>query len=241
MDNVIIRPLQDEILFALDEILNFNNINLNLYFKTLQPIEFTELENISTKVKREEETGEKLSSDYIDLTDDDEDDLLSQLESLGERISDDWELIHTEEVKDSEKDFKIDSLAEANPKAKSSQDNVVYKVRYAYSPVRNSADSRKFCKHMENYTSNDIVFRKEDINMMSFRGVNKELGHNKQNYSLIKFKGGKNCHHVWELRVYKKIGGKQVTPKSDFIEPINPKEIDERMIDRPDKGAYRTK
>ena len=27
--------------------------------------------------------------------------------------------------------------------------------------------------------------------MMSFRGVNKELGHNKQNYSLLKFKGGK--------------------------------------------------
>ena len=35
----------------------------DLYFVTLQPIEFTELENISTKVKREEETGEKLSSD----------------------------------------------------------------------------------------------------------------------------------------------------------------------------------
>jgi len=40
----------------------FNNINLDLYFVTLQPIEFTELDNISTKVKREEETGEKLSS-----------------------------------------------------------------------------------------------------------------------------------------------------------------------------------
>ena len=38
-------------------------IVLDLYFITLQPIEFTELENISTKVKREEETGEKLSSD----------------------------------------------------------------------------------------------------------------------------------------------------------------------------------
>ena len=62
MDNVIIRPLQDGIIEALQEILNFNGIELDLYFITLQPIEFTELDNISTKVKREEETGEKLSS-----------------------------------------------------------------------------------------------------------------------------------------------------------------------------------
>ena len=62
MDNVIIRPIQDEIIEALTDILLFNEIVLDLYFVTLQPIEFTELENISTKVKREEETGEKLSS-----------------------------------------------------------------------------------------------------------------------------------------------------------------------------------
>ncbi len=62
MDNVIIRPLQDEIIDALTDILDFNGIELDLYFVTLQPIEFTELENISTKVKREEETGEKLSA-----------------------------------------------------------------------------------------------------------------------------------------------------------------------------------
>lgn len=62
MDNVIIRPLQDEIIDALTDILDFNGIDLDLYFVTLQPIEFTELDNISTKVKREEETGEKLSA-----------------------------------------------------------------------------------------------------------------------------------------------------------------------------------
>ena len=239
MDNVIIRPLQDEILYALNEILEFNEIHLNLYFVTLQPIEFTELDNISTRVKREEETGEKLSSDVVELTDEDEDDLLGQLEALGETISDDWELVYSKEVKEGDADFKLEDLAEANPKKESSQDNGVYKVRYAYMPVRNSGDSRKFCKHMENYTSNKVVFRKEDINMMSFRGVNKELGHNRNNYSLFKYKGGKNCHHFWELQVYKKIGGKQVTPKSDFVEPINPPEVTERMIDRPDKGAYR--
>ena len=70
MDNVIIRPLQDEIIDALTDILDFNGIDLDLYFVTLQPIEFTELDNISTKVKREEETGEKLSAqEPIELED----------------------------------------------------------------------------------------------------------------------------------------------------------------------------
>ena len=111
-------------------------------------------------------------------------------------------------------------------------------------PVRKSPDSRIFCKKMETFTERKIVFRKEDINMMSFRGVNKELGHNRQNYSLIKFKGGKNCHHYWELRVYKLKGEKRTDPNSAYEkglkEPKNPSEMTERMIDRPDKGAYPT-
>ena len=67
MDNIVIRPFQEEIISCLDEILEFNGIDLELYFVTLQPIEFTELENISTKVKREEETGEKLSQNLREI------------------------------------------------------------------------------------------------------------------------------------------------------------------------------
>ena len=74
MDNVIIKPLQDEILNGLEDILAFNNISLDLYFVTLQPIEFTQLDNISTKVKREEETGEKLSSVALSSEDECNDD-----------------------------------------------------------------------------------------------------------------------------------------------------------------------
>jgi hypothetical protein len=92
MDNIVIRPFQEGLIEGINDILNFNKIYLNLYFVTLQPIEFTELDNISTRVKREEETGEKLSSDEVtDFDDEQGDDLLEQLEALGERISDDWE------------------------------------------------------------------------------------------------------------------------------------------------------
>ena len=101
MDNVIIRPLQDGILYGLEEILEFNQVHQDLYFKTLQPIEFTELDNVSTQVKREEETGEKLSA--VELDDFSEEDgmtMINQLEGLGEVLSDDWEVIHSEVYED---------------------------------------------------------------------------------------------------------------------------------------------
>jgi len=76
MDNIVIRPFQTLLIDAFKELLAFNGIMLDLYFTTLQPIEFTELDNIATKIKREEETGEKLSSDKVELSSEEDDDLL---------------------------------------------------------------------------------------------------------------------------------------------------------------------
>ena len=251
MDNIVIRPFQTLLINAFNELLAFNGINLNLYFVTLQPIEFTELENIETKIKREEETGEKLSSqEKNDFNDEEGDDLLSQLESLGEKVDEnDWELIHTEKVEDTEAEFDFTKLAEvskddAKPNKVSSQDNSTYKVRYSYGPVRNSADSRRFCQRMELLTGQNLVFRKEDINMMSFRGVNKELGHKGQNYSLFKYKGGVNCHHYWELKVYKKkvsdnnLVSEQEAIKDGLKEPKNAPEVEIAPKDMANRGHH---
>jgi hypothetical protein len=40
MDNTVIRPFQTLLINAFDDILAYNDISLNLYFKTLQPLEF---------------------------------------------------------------------------------------------------------------------------------------------------------------------------------------------------------
>lgn len=240
MDNMVIRPFQQQIIEGLEEILAFNKIYLNLYFVTLQPIEFTELDNIATKVKREEETGEKLSKvqeELSDLSDEEFEDLFEQLEEFGEVVSNEWELVSTEKVELAE--VKRD---DAKPSKSSSQDNKGYKVRYAYMPMRKSPNSREFCTKMEALTERDIVFRIEDINQMSFRGVNKELGHKGRNYSLAKFKGGKNCHHYWEKRVYKK--KQQVSEDQALAEgfeaPNNPEQLPVRPVDMPNRGAYPT-
>ena len=256
MDNVVIRPFQQALIDGFNELLNFNGIFLNLYFITLQPIEFTELDNISTKVRKEEETGEKqtqqLSSQELkDFSDEEGEDMYSQLEDYGEVISDEWELVDTqvldgtetslEELKTSLAKVSIDY---ANPNKDSKQDNAGFKVRYAYAPVRKSSGSREFCKKMEALTEKNIVFRKEDIGMMSFKGANRELGHKKQNYSLFLYKGGVNCKHLWERRVYrKKVSDETEVEASDakedgFNEPKNPKEVGVRPSDMKDRGAY---
>ena len=59
MDNTVIRPMQITILDELEKVLKFNNIDLDIYFKTLQPLEFTDLTNAVNDQEIEKEIGAK--------------------------------------------------------------------------------------------------------------------------------------------------------------------------------------
>ena len=59
MDNTVIRPIQVTILDDFERILEFNGIDLDIYFKTLQPLEFTDLTNAISESEVEKETGVK--------------------------------------------------------------------------------------------------------------------------------------------------------------------------------------
>ena len=59
MDNTVIRPMQETLLDGLEMILSYNDIELDIYFKTLQPLEFTDLTNAPTDSEIEKETGVK--------------------------------------------------------------------------------------------------------------------------------------------------------------------------------------
>ena len=59
MDNTVIRPMQVTILDELQKILDYNEIDLDIYFKTLQPLEFTDLTNAISDAEIEKETGVK--------------------------------------------------------------------------------------------------------------------------------------------------------------------------------------
>ena len=214
MDNTVIRPFQTLLINAFDDILAYNDISLNLYFKTLQPLEFKELDNVVDEETREEETGVKLSKENEGFNDDE---MLDALD--GEDISDEWELVEKREYSEEnestedwasklikEKKTGLQKLADfikSKPNKESKLDKSFYKVRYEYSEKYSSGNSRNFCKTMMGRTSKGVVYRKEDIDEASFQGVNKSFGHKGNNYSLFKYKGGVNCGHYWSENLYR--------------------------------------
>ena len=237
-DNVVINSYQEEITDVIDEILAINNISLNTYFKTLEPLEFVDTDGLN-KEAAEEETGVKMSAEY-DLTED------------GEEISDEWELIDERPV-DYEKEADFDKVLMAkvpssNPNGKSEQDTNLFKVRYKYAPNETDAtgESREFCKKM---VSANKVYRKEDIIAAGDKPVNKGWGlSGADTYSIWLYKGGGGCHHFWMRQTYLKKNNKKIgvneakrminalPPDERERLPINEKEVAQRPVDMPNKA-----
>jgi hypothetical protein len=209
-DNIVIRPMQEVILDALEKILSYNDLRLNIYFKTLQPLEFTQdIETPMDAETREEETGVKLSAakkKAPEIHEHELDAMFLELDELGETIDEDeWELVDERAV-DYEQEDALDSMlklayvASAKPYERSEQDMGLYKVRYSYAPNTAGQDSREFCKKM---VSANKVYRKEDIEAMGSKAVNAGFGPNGTNtYSIWFYKGGANCHHFWMRKTY---------------------------------------
>ena len=206
--NTTIKPYQDLITEAIDDILAVNGISLKLYFKTLQPLEFIETDNAITDEAREEETGVKMAKEEPSFDDDKMFDLLDQ---FGEDENlEDWELVDEREV-DYDQEEALDkmiglaSTGSARPKANSDQDGendegVQFKVRYQYAPLRTQTNSREFCKKMVNTKK---IYRKEDIMQMSQLAVNAGWGLNgAATYDIWLYKGGGACHHFWMRKTY---------------------------------------
>jgi hypothetical protein len=261
-DNTVIRPMQETILDGVDKILAYNDISLNLYFKTLQPLEFQEGVVVDQETQ-EEETGVKLSAD--EPTDEYFDNAFNELEAIGEVIDEsEWELVEEAPVDydaeaQMEKFFAFASTGTAFPNAKSSQDGVTpegrpYKVRYGYSPESAGSNSREFCKKM---ISAKKVYRKEDIQAMSEKVVNEVSANGKgfgpnglPTYDIWLYKGGARCHHFWMRKVFMaKEGAKSVDAKSPNAEvgvnrakkagaelEVNDKKVATRPVDMPNEG-----
>ena len=259
-DNIVIRPFQRIILDALDDVLAYNGVSIDLYFKTLQPLEFTDLNNNAVDQEtREKETGVTLSSQ--DLHDDDAHAWLDYLADKGEVIDEnEWQLMEEVPVTDYDEDDKRYNFYKqyAEPQDKSSQDRGLFKVRYAYAPKRDSSNSREFCSRMVNAARSGVVYRKEDILQMGDQGVNGQFApKGRSTYSIWLWKGGAYCHHYWTRKVYfrKRGDGGQFLPKSETAGlenerpssvseavskgaplPKNPTQVATKPIDTPSKG-----
>jgi hypothetical protein len=214
MQNTVIVPFQEMLIDAFDKILAFNGISLKLYFKTLQPLQFIDLENVHSEETREEETGVKMAKQNEGFEDGQ---MLDSLE--GEEIDEEWELVDSrecDEENESVEDWakskikeklsiikKLAGIVKSKPNGFSYLDKSFYKVRYAYAEKYSSENSRDFCKAMMKRSSNGVVYRLEDIDQASASGVNESFGHKKEPYDLFKWKGGKQCGHVWSEQLYR--------------------------------------
>jgi hypothetical protein len=259
-DNLVVRPKQEILLSAIDRMLAVNGISLNLFFRTLKPLEFTDLENAQTEEQVAEETGTQLSK---------HDDLISNaLIDKGELPNDNWLLIDEYEV-DYDNDDKenemlsngvklslfdrivnLVSTGTARPNSKSEQDEnidgVKFITRYVYAGDT-TEKSRKFCKNM---IAANKIYRKEDILQMGNQIVNEGWGPRGANtYDIWLYKGGGGCHHRWNKRVYASFEGVGIDVNNPNARIIagkkaeafgyvikNPSLVSTRPIDMPNKG-----
>ena len=216
-DNMVIRPMQELLLDAFDEILAYNGIALNLYFKTLKPLEFTDLSGMMDEEQLEEETGLELSEDnkflqdFISKGEDPEQEgfELIDVREVNYDLEDDFDA----QVKEWEEELKpkqstlskivnLVRTGSASPNQASEQDKQVdglyFKVRYQY--TGNPKPERPFCRAMMRASK---VYRKEDIIRLSSQVVNKGFGEGgSDTYSIWLYKGGPRCNHKWQRRTY---------------------------------------
>ena len=195
------------------------------------------------------------------------------LEKTGEVINEDeWHLadarVDLNETEDEDYEAMLNdtlniSLSIADSRRKDSvQDSKFIKVRYRYAKGsrkhgKRGQSSRDFCRLMHRTNK---VYRKEDILQMQKDGVNSQLGHNKQPYSIWRHKGGVNCYDTWERVIYIKKTKKDGEPyggdalrgtykstvgqaKKKGFDPKrnkykNDRRVAEAQIDRADKGHH---
>jgi len=211
-DNTVIIPKQEIILDAIDRLLYAQGFTLDTYFKTLQPLEFVEIDQPISQENREKETGLELSKDDRPfLTNERAEEIAKALEGLGDLESDlleDYELEDSEEITDESAEYDVESylnsrtdLAAITPEEDSELDSERYKVRYAYVKGTSKSpkhESRPLCKAL---LSAGRIYRKEDIEGLSSKGGAEAKG---QQYDVFLYKGGVNCYHRWERRIYRK-------------------------------------
>ena len=228
--NTTIKPYQDLIIDCLDDILAVNEISLNLYFKTLDPLEFMDVEDIDNEEVKEEETGVKSEEEEqaelemmaantksLDLPNEVYDVILEGLK--GEVMSDEWEVADVRELDEdnmSVEDWannmiELSETIDSKEDGFSTLDKSYYKVRYKYvvgskKKMKEGNKSRPFCEAMMSRTRQGIVYRLEDIDKasreMNFNAAKLPM-HNGQKFDLFKFKGGVYCRHAWKEVLYK--------------------------------------
>ncbi len=205
----VIRPIQEYITDALQLIFEAFSIDTDLYF-----IPLTELNEEGDNVDEEGAVVEEVVEEVpVEMSKDMPTGVADALIILGEdENTEEWELVESRAVDGVPKNIETQlrlNLARAitsQPTIKSEQDTSLFRVRYVY--AGNPDGQREFCAKM---LKANRVYRKEDIEFVSDVAVNPGLGiDGADTYPIWLYKGGVNCQHWWERRIYLRRNNKRI-------------------------------
>ena len=219
----VIESKQQFIINSLQEVLAFYGMEVELFF-----IPLTEREEVKEE-KEIKDPGNKTPKVDDDKVNEDKKTELSSHEiadkliSLGQDISDDYEIIDDypcDEITLREKDlntvFEFATVPKRG-KAGSKQETSLFKIRYKYAGREVPSDEevdlhkttkgeqgkpemREFCRKV---MKADKVYRAEDLNFNS--DYNEDFAPSGDNtYNVFLFKGGTNCTHWFKRIIYLK-------------------------------------
>ena len=221
-NNTVVIPFQNTLLKGLEKIFKVNDISLDLYFKSLKPADFIDLEVTKTQSDEDQEkegvTKEDINTEELvemkALEVDDDDVCLDYFDEIGIKLDEDeWFEAHIEELSEHNIDSRYHELAYApagTPNVDDSSSDIgMFRVLYRYSQTLSidkktgKVTSRKFCEKMVAKSKQGTLYRMEDLKKASQKAVNKGFGPNGTNtYNIALWKGGANCKHKWERVFY---------------------------------------
>ena len=211
-----IRPKQNTILDALQEIVQVNDISSPLTFIPLEDEE-EDKQEADEEGKKEEEV--KMSAHLSSAAD--------YLVTLGDDVSDEWESIDERGVEkhtlsETSLNAIIQLAIDGDSRKKSEQDTSLFKIRYKY--AGNPNPERDFCKTV---LKANKVYRYEDLKAAEDKIVNEGFGpKGADTYSIFLYKGGVNCKHWWQRVIYLKKGNKKISVNAarEMILELEPKD-----------------
>lgn len=222
----VVMPYQLIILRALAKILKVNAFPIDLKIVSLEPAQFldgADADDASAEVEMAKQDKRKvLPKELHEQT-------LKHLADVGhtekELVDDGWVLVQEDDqLTDAGRELGLVPIKEnlpdefaiqSDPKAPSALDQGMFKIRYKYIGPRDEKN-RDFCADVLDM---NLLYRKEDIDMMSFSTTNPEFG----TYSIFNYKGSYGCRHNWGRRVFFRTGavtGNQTIPETRKIPAV---------------------
>lgn len=200
-----IRPYQDVIIEALEEILDVAGLSLELYFKRLDLLS-PEYKETNTNLSKVDLTD--LVSSFASDLDENEFTLLDSIEVNEESDEKITDYLNSLSETYLSKVMNFVKTGTARTRSNVNERDLMFVSRYRY--VGNPNPERDFCKAMMKAKK---IYRLDDIQRMSGEIVNAGWGpKGADTYDIWKYKGGGNCHHKWQREIYLR--------KSDYRSPL---------------------